>query len=115
MRDAGNRTKNVWRLSMHTDRARIDYLKTEIEIGIALARIALRSEDAKKTDRNRALALLITELRSKVVSPAVKTRMRRSELSATSKLAPSETSAAGRSIVSAPGKSLKVPRTASAG
>jgi hypothetical protein len=56
MRDAGNRTKNVWRLSMHTDRARIDYLKTEIEIGIALARIALRSEDAKKTDRNRAYA-----------------------------------------------------------
>jgi hypothetical protein len=41
---------------MHADRARIDYLKTVIELGIVFARMALSSEDSRKTDRNRGYA-----------------------------------------------------------
>jgi hypothetical protein len=49
------------RLPPRAGRAGIDYLKTEIEIGIVFARMALCSEDSKKTDRNRGYALAAYE------------------------------------------------------
>jgi hypothetical protein len=47
---------NVQCPPMQADRARIDYLKTAIEIGIVFARMALSSEDSRKADRNRRYA-----------------------------------------------------------
>jgi hypothetical protein len=41
---------------MRAGRARIDYLKTEIELGMVFARMALGSEDSRETDRNRGYA-----------------------------------------------------------
>jgi hypothetical protein len=53
--------KSVYRLSMQPDQSKIDYLKTEIEIGIVFARMAIGSEDSGRTDRNRRYARVTYE------------------------------------------------------